>query len=69
MDGGDTLGFNLFFLLERDAERISSITFRAAANGPDEYENHPARRREGPRKQTKRGPLVAQGTTGGTRST
>lgn len=32
MDGDATLGFNLFFLLERDAERISSITFQAAAN-------------------------------------
>lgn len=34
VDGGATLGFNLFFLLERDAERISSITFQAAANKP-----------------------------------
>lgn len=59
MDGGATLGFNLFFLLERDAERISSITFQAAANKPllamINMKIIPLG--EGPYKQTKKGLL------------
>lgn len=67
VDGGATLGFNLFFLLERDAERISSITFQAAANKPllamINMKIIPLG--EGPYKQTKKSPLVAEGTTQG----
>ncbi len=57
MDGGATLGFNLFFLLKRDADRISSITFQAAADKPSlstiNMKIIPLG--EGPDKQTKKG--------------